>query len=123
MSLVEIHGRLANTALFYVIIMAAWGLFRFFRKEGVDSSYWGALVIAEILLVAQTALGAFLYISGTGRLENAFIHILYGVVSILVIPGLFLYTRGDEQRRSVLLYGVGFLFMIGIVLRAMATAA
>jgi len=47
MSLVEIHSRLGNTALFYSIALALWGLWRYYRRQGVESSYWGALVIAN----------------------------------------------------------------------------
>ena len=121
--LTEIHGSLADTALYYTIAMAAWGLWRFFRRQGVDGSYWAALAIAEILYLVQGALGAFLFFSGIGQLEGGFMHILYGVVAVLVVPALFMYTRGDETRRVSLVYGVGFLFMIGILLRSMATSA
>ena len=121
--LTEIHGGLADTALYYTIAMAAWGLWRFFRRQGVDGSYWAALAIAEILYLVQGALGAFLFFSGIGQLEGGFMHILYGVVAVLVVPALFMYTRGDETRRVSLVYGVGFLFMIGILLRSMATSA
>lgn len=122
MSLIDIHGRLANTALLYVALMGVWGLWRFFRRQGIDGSYWGALIIAEVLLAIQVILGFYLWISGTGFLPRAAVHILYGIVSLLVVPGIFLYTRGDDQRRAVLLYGVGFLFLIGVVIRGMATA-
>jgi len=122
MTLVEIHGRLGNTALFFTIIMSLWGLWRFFRRQGVDSNYWGALAIAEVLYLAQAGLGAFLFFSGVGDLAGRTIHILYGVVSILVIPGVFMYTRGDAQRRAMLIYGVGLLFLIGVILRAITTA-
>ncbi len=122
MSLVEIHSRLGNTALYYTIVMALWGFWRYFRKQGVDSSYWGAMVIAEVLFLGQASLGAFLWLSGIGQLAGRSIHILYGVVSILVIPGVYLYTHGEEQRRSTLVYAASFLFMIGIVLRAIFTA-
>ena len=121
MSIVDIHARLANTILLYVIAMAAWGLWRFFRRQGVDSSYWGALIIAEILFLIQAAMGAFIWISGRGVPARGWIHVLYGIVSILVAPGIFMYTHGDEDRRSMLVYGVAFLFMIGIILRAMST--
>jgi len=47
---------------------------------------------------------------------------LYGVVSVLVLPGIFAFTRGQEERRSMLIYGTGFLFLVGIVLRAIGTA-
>jgi hypothetical protein len=121
--LIEIHGGLANTALYYTIAMAAWGLWRFFRHQGVDGSYWAALVIAEIIYLVQGALGAFLFFSGTGHLSGPFMHILYGVVAALTVPALFMFTRGDETRRVMLVYGVGFLFLIGILLRSMATSA
>ena len=121
MSLIEVHARLGNTALFYAILMAIWGLFRYLRRQGVESSYWGALVIAEILFVLQAALGAYLWLSGQGVAPG--MHILYGVVSVLVIPAIFGFTRGDNERRAMLVYGGAFLFLVGILLRAMGTAA
>jgi len=120
MTVIELHGRLANTVLFYIIIMAVWGLWRYFRKQGVGGSYWGALVIAEVLLVLQTLLGTYLWISGAGQLAG-WIHILYVVVAILIIPAVFFFTRGEEQRRAMLIYGAALLFGMGIILRAMAT--
>lgn len=120
MTLVDIHARLANTALFYAIIMALWGILRFLRKEGVGGSYWGALVIAEILFLIQAALGVTLWLSGSD-IGGQGIHILYGVISVLVLPGIFTFTRGDDVRRAMLVYGVGFLFLVGILIRAIAT--
>ena len=121
--LIEIHGGLANTALYYTIAMVVWGFWRFFRRQGVDGSYWAALAIAEILYLVQGALGAFLFFSGIGQLSGPFMHILYGVVAVLVVPALFMFTRGDETRRVMLVYGVGFLFNFFILLRSMATSA
>lgn len=120
MTIVEFHGRLGSTALYFAILMGIWGLFRFFRKQKVDSNYWGALMIGEVLFLLQAGLGAYIWLSGVGNLGGRWMHILYGVVSILVIPAVFAYTRGDEQRRSSLVYGVSFLFLVGIFLRAMA---
>jgi hypothetical protein len=121
MSLIEVHGRLANTALYYTIAMALWGLYRYFRKQEVDSNFWGGLAIGEILYLAQGALGAFLFLSGRGVLTNAFMHILYGVVAVLTPPALFMWTRGDTGRRVMLVYGVGLLFLVGILLRSITT--
>jgi hypothetical protein len=118
MSIVEIHGRLGNTALFYAIILAVWALWRFFRRQGTDSNYWGALVIGELLLLVQGAIGGYIYLSGIGYLERQFMHILYGVVSLLVIPATFAFTRGDDSRRVMLIYGAAQLFLVGIILRA-----
>ena len=121
MTLSEIHGRLSNTIVLFIIAMALWGLWRFWRRQGVDSSYWGALIIGEALFLLQAALGAYIWISGRGVPGSGGIHVLYGLISILAVPGVFLYTRGDDERRAVLIYSVVFLFMIGIAWRAMAT--
>jgi CDP-diglyceride synthetase len=120
MTLGEVHGRLGTTALYFMIFMAAWGLFRFFRKEGVNPNYWGALVIGEILIVIQGLLGAYLWIIGE-RPERS-LHILYGVAAALVIPGVYAYTKGDEERRAMLIYGVALLVAMLLILRAITTA-
>ena len=122
MSLVEIHGRLVNTALYFTIAMAVWAFWRFFRRQGVDSNYWGAVVVIQILYLVQGAFGTFLYFSGIGNLTGRSMHILYGIVSVLVIPAIFIFTRGEESRRPMLAYGAGFLFLTGILLRSIVTA-
>jgi len=121
MSIIEIHARLANTAIFYTAIMAVWGLWRYFRKQDIDSSYFGALTIAEILFVIQGLLGAYIYVSGIGHLGRPFMHILYGVVTVLLIPAVFAYTRGESSRRVQLIYGIALLFEVGILFRSLAT--
>jgi len=120
MTLVELHARLANTALFFCIIMGLWGTWRFLRKHGMDSSYWGAAVIAEVLILVQGALGAYLWIIGLRPARN--IHVLYGIVAALAIPMIFFYTKGREERPEMLMYAVGFLILAGLLLRAMSTA-
>ena len=122
MSLADIHGRLAVTALLFSIIMMVWGLWRFFRREDVSSSYLGAVWIVEILYLGQGLLGIILFITGTGELERPPVHILYGIVSVLALPGVYIYTRGDEGRRVMLLYALAFVFIIGITVRSMMTA-
>ena len=57
MTLITIHARLANTAVLFVAIMALWSFWKFFRKQKLDSNFSGALAIAEILILAQSALG------------------------------------------------------------------
>jgi hypothetical protein len=119
LSLVEIHSRLANTALFFCIIMAVWGLWRFFRRQGIGGSYWGAALIAEVLILLQGGIGAFLWFSGLRPARG--IHLLYGIVGALAIPLVFAFTRGRDERPEMLMYGVTFLILVGLLLRAMAT--
>ncbi len=119
MSLTQIHGALANTVMYYFIILAMWGLFRFIRKEGISSNYWGALAIGEILILSQGALGLYLWIGGA-RPERT-LHFLYGIIGALVIPGLYLYTRGEERRQVMLVYGVSLLIAVALIIRATMT--
>ena len=120
MPITDIHARLANSALFYFLILAAWGLWRYARKQGIDSNFWGALVISEVLVLVQGGLGIYLWTSGhqPGR---GWVHILYGVVSVLTLPGIFAFTRGEQDRRVMLIYAVALLFLVGIALRATGT--
>ena len=120
MSLTTVHANLANAALIYFVILAVWGLVRFARRQGVGSSYWGALVIAELLILAQGTLGAYLWYSGLRPGRG--IHILYGLVSALAIPAVYAYTKGGEERREMLIYTVVALVTAGLILRATTTA-
>lgn len=120
MSMVDIHARLANATLVFVAVMAAWGLFRFFRRQGLGGSYWGAVVMAEILILVQGALGIYLWFTGARPVRGG-IHWLYGIALALAIPLVYVYTKGREDRPEMLMYGVAFLIMIGLVLRSMVT--
>ena len=120
MSPAIIHARLANTALLYFGILFIWGLWQYFRKEQLSSSYWGALVIAEILVLVQGALGIFLYVIGL-QASRGGMHILYGIVAALGIPAVYVFTKGRNDRNVVLIYAsVTFLCAI-LFLRSMAT--
>jgi len=119
MSLSDFHGRLASTALIFCGIMAVWGLWRFFRKQGMSPSYWGAVIIAEILILGQGMLGVYLWFIGL-RPDRG-VHWLYGVALALAMPLVFASTKGRQDRPEMLLYGVGFLVMLFMVMRAMVT--
>ncbi len=118
--MVIFHARLSNTILLYVLLMAIWGFWRFFRKQGVDSNYWGAIVISEALILVQGALGVVMALGGLVP-ARGWTHILYGVVGVIALPAVYLYTRGRGDRRDILLYAAVFLFDVGIFLRASFT--
>lgn len=134
MNLVFIHDRLSITISFYFLALAVWGLFTYLmalktrRKEKlttpiegvVSSSYWGALIIGELLTIVQGLLGAYLWIIGA-RPERGWFHVLYGVVAFLCIPAAYTYTKGQDRDREMLIYGVVMLFAFGIALRAIST--
>jgi hypothetical protein len=119
MDLIEAHSRLSNTALIYCGIMAAWGFWRFFRRQGIDGSFWGAIIIAELLILVQGGIGAYLWFAGLRPARS--IHLLYGIVSALAIPLVFAFTKGRDERPEILMYAVTFLILVGLLLRAVAT--
>jgi len=121
MSLPEVHARLANTAMIYCIIMALWGFWRFFKSQGINGGYFGAVIVAELLLAVQGLFGLILWFgSGTHRPE--WVHWLYGIVLLLSAPVVYAYTKGRQERPEMLLYAVAYIIMIALVLRAMVTA-
>jgi hypothetical protein len=119
MTIGEIHGGLANTALLYLFIVSAIAFWRFFRKQGIDANLWGMLAIAELLIIAQVGLGIYLWIIGArpGRT----IHLLYGLLIPALIPGTYLYTKGRNGRAEVLVYATATIIMVGLVVRATFT--
>lgn len=121
MSLAEVHGRLAITAIIYCIIMAVWGLIRFFRGQGISGGYFGAIVIAEILLAIQGLVGLILWF-GAATFKPGWVHWLYGIVLVMGAPVVYAYTKGKQERPEMLLYAVAFVIMIALVLRSMVTA-
>ena len=122
MTLAEVHGRLANTAMIYCIIMAVWGLIQFFRGKGVSGGYFGAVVIAEVLFAIQGLIGLILWF-GVSTFRPGWVHWLYGIVLLMGAPLVYAYTKGKNDRPEMLLYAVAFVIMIALVLRAMVTAA
>jgi len=119
MDLVFIHSRLANTVFLFMFAIGAWGLVNYFRGQGISSSYWGALVIGEIVALAQGLLGILLVL--TVRPPTDLIHILYGALTGLILPGIYVYTHARNGRVEMGLYALAALFIFGLGLRAITT--
>ena len=120
MSLTMLHNRLGNAAILFFLIISLWGFWRFFRKQGIDPSYWGALAVGEVFLLAQSGIGAYLWVIGARPARG--IHILYGIVALMAIPMAYTYTRGRDNRPEGLIYSTTTLFTVGLILRAIMTA-
>ena len=104
----------------YSLILSAWSLFNFLRRNPPDANFNGALVIAVILYFVEGVVGLLLVISGV--MPARFIHFLYGVTIAITIPGIFAFTRGRNTSRESLFYGLGLLFIWGLTERAAFTA-
>jgi hypothetical protein len=123
MSLLQVHAAVANACLIFSLIIAGYGFWRYLRAvlPAIDGSFWGVLAAGEVLFAAQAVIGVVLLASGL-RPARAAVHILYGVVLAVVLPGAYATTRGRDGRQEALMYAVIGLFLAGISLRAMTTA-
>ena len=115
-----LHARLVVTILLFFGALAIWGFVNYLRGEGITGSYKGALAIGEMLVIAEFILGIILFISGARPFRPS-IHILYGIVAIITVPGTFAYTRGRDGRWEQLMYVTVCLFLCGIALREITT--
>ena len=121
-TLVQIHGVISNTAVLFFLLLGIWGLFRAIRKQGVDGSYLGALVIGELIFVAQALLGIILALGG-GTPGRGIVHYIYGAFALVALPGLFAYMRGDDSNQAQWYYALLTLFLFGVATRAISTGA
>jgi hypothetical protein len=121
MTLVQVHDGLSRACLLFSLIIGLYGLWRFFRQEGVGGNLWGILAAGELLYAAQGVVGVVLYALG-GRPARTWVHILYGILLVITLPGAFAYLRGKDSRREALIYGLIGLFLAGVSLRAISTA-
>ena len=119
-TLAVLHARLVVTILLFFGALAIWGFVSYLRGQSISGSYKGALAIGELLMVAEFVLGVLLLLSGAQPYRLS-IHILYGIVAIIGLPGAFAYTRGRDDRWELLIYVAVCLFLCGIALRALST--
>ena len=126
MPITEIHARLSDTATLFIAVIGFWALDLRIRNRPLDSSWFGAAVVAEALLIVQFLLGVYLYLgAGLGAmLPRPFMHILYGVVAILTLPAAYGYFGNlEDEKVKALAMGATALFLWGIILRASQVAS
>ena len=111
-----IHRGLANTVTLFMLIMGLWALVHYFRNRALDGNFWGIVAIGEILIFVQVALGTLLLLQGFGAPRPA-LHYLYGGFALLVLPAIYYYTQGEQDRRAALIWCFTGIFMFGLSLR------
>jgi hypothetical protein len=116
-----LHQRVGNAAPLFMALFGILNLVNYIRGQGLDGGIIGAIVVGEVLVAAQAALGITMLLI-LGGLQQRGIHILYGSLSVIFMPGLWIYTRGATDRRASLIWALGGLFMMGLTLRAIGTA-
>lgn len=116
-----LHQRIGNAVWLFMALMGILSLINYARGRGLDGNIMGVIVIGEIMTLTMATLGVTMLIM-LGQIPGNGIHILYGSLSVIFLPGLWIYTRGDTDRRASLIWGFAGFFMMGLALRAIGTA-
>jgi hypothetical protein len=119
MFLTDLHCRVGLAVVFFAFALGVWGVIAFLRGMGVTGSYFGALIIGEILVIAQALVGLGLVF--VGRFPPDGLHLLYGVVIPLSWAAVYIYTRGSQTKREMIIYGIMSFFVMGLGIRAIMT--
>jgi len=140
---VAVHVAVGISVIAANLVAGAWGGIAWLRRVP-SVGFWYALRVAQVLVVLQLALGAFLLLSG--REASAGLHYLYGILPILVsllaegiragvaereLVGLDFESLPSERRRRIAaeivrretgIMAVAALVIFGLALRAATTA-
>jgi hypothetical protein len=119
----ELHGVLSRAILMFAAIAGLYGLYLYFRKQTVTPSYWGIIVVGNLLTLGQGAIGLLMAFSGAQT--NEWTHILYGITAALWIPLISFinqqFNKGERNTRETLIVALVSLFQVGVALRAIGT--
>lgn len=118
--MVPIHLLLTNVIILYMLICAGWGLVNASRHRPASDSYRTSLLIGEGLFVVQALVG--LELLGEGKAPAQWVHFLYGLLGVMVLPSVVGYIGRGKARESLWL-GLTALFLFGVAVRAMVTGA
>jgi hypothetical protein len=119
----ELHGVLSRAIMMFAAVAGVYGLYLYFRKQTVTPSYWGIIVVGNLLTLGQGAIGLLMAFSGAQTGE--WTHILYGITAALWIPIISFINqqvnKGERNRRETLIVAVVSLFQVGVAMRAIGT--
>lgn len=111
----------AHVALGWALIIAngfvgLWALVAHARPRLRHPAGWVAVVVAEVLIVAQVILGVVY--QNVDDVESDSFHQLYGFAAFASIGIIYAY-RNEMRDRPHLLYGLGSLWLMGLGIRAL----
>lgn len=117
--MLSLHGRIATAIVLYYALVGLWGLALGVRGSGPTANFIGALVIAEVVAIAQGLLGIVLLFS---RSPSQSLHVLYGFALAVAIPIAATLVRRREPRAASFAFGFMALFAAGLAIRGITTA-
>lgn len=111
---------LGRSVVLFTLICGIWGILAHAKRLPDDGRYYSTLVLAELLILTQAALGVVLIVLGRMPALRDPIHVLYGLLAALLLPAVY----GIATRRgwsAPLALGLTALFIFGLSIRAFTT--
>lgn|ERR671922_1713748 len=118
--LAAVHAYGARVLLIFAVVLGVWGAYEYFRNHRASGGLRSTFLIMAALTPLQGLLGLGALATG-GSPREGILHMVYGVFAALFVPGAYVYSRGSDARREVLvLAGASWIVAIAFF-RGIAT--
>ena len=111
----QIHTEWAWMVILSNGLVGLWALSAHWLKPLRVKALWWFVVVAELTIFVQVALGVYMVASGQQKAPQ--FHMFYGFVAIITVAILYSY-RNSLRAWQYVLYGGGSLFLMGLGIRA-----
>ncbi|MHB8323775.1 MAG: hypothetical protein ACYDEA_12950 [Candidatus Dormibacteria bacterium] len=115
------HQKLAVALIALGLVGAVWGFWGWRRNGATSSGLRALLLFCEAVVLIEDLLGLILLAQGF-RPHNLGFHLMYGAISALVIPVVWLLSSRRSPRSEALYMSLGSLLFAGVAFRALAVA-
>jgi len=110
--MVTVHAVLFNMIVLYSFILGVYAAVLAARGQGLSGNFWGAVGTFALLSAVTLVVGIILILQGYtvqsgGRI---LIYILYMLFLIVIMPGLFSFLRGRDDRNAAIAFSVLAVF-------------
>lgn len=113
-----LHENLGWAAIVISGLVGLWGvLLAIGKRHHPGAPFWWGVGVASVAMLAQVGVGVVL---SEAPNESGDQHVFYGIVIVFVLAFAYIY-RSQMSRRPALYYGLMFLFVMGLGLRAITT--
>ena len=120
--LIFLHERVGYILMALGLVGCAWTFISLRRSGQAPSGVRAMLILTEGLAILEGLMGLVLYGSGL-RPGNVPFHFMYGVVSVLVIPVVWVLSARSSARGEAMYLGFGALLLAGVAFRAIMVGA
>ncbi|MAU10758.1 MAG: hypothetical protein CL607_13120 [Anaerolineaceae bacterium] len=118
MQLADIHSILFNMVILYSFLLGVYAAVLAARNGSISGNFWGAIGVYVVLTSITLIVGVILILSGYtvesgGRI---IIYILYMLFMIVIMPGLFSFLQGRDDRSAAMYFAMLALFNAAVAL-------